>query len=65
MRSLDEIRNIKDDHVVRMWLADRGLVAVERQIMERFCYPNNGNVCYNATLDRYVEIKSLRPETAQ
>lgn len=55
VKSLAEISRISDDEIVRIWLAERGLVAVERDLMDGLCYPGNPHgMTYYPSADRYI-----------
>ncbi len=59
MKTLMGLINRSDEDTVRLWLADRGLVAVERKLMEEIAAMDNGNpfkVCYIPEYDRYEKI---------
>ena len=58
--TLDELRSRSDVDVIRIWLADRGLVAVERDLIHEVAALTGGNpfnVVYDATTDRYSKKK--------
>ena len=54
-RSLAEISYTSDDEIVRIWLAERGLVAVERALMEKLAAPSGGVATYYTGVDRYYD----------
>ena len=57
--SLADLMHVRPDHdVVRMWLAERGLVAVDRKLMDEVAALENGNpfnVYYEVSNDRYLK----------
>ena len=59
-KSLAEISKLSDDDIVRIYLADRGLVAVERHLGERLASPEIGAAFYDPRLDRYLDKKRWR-----
>ena len=68
--SLAEISKISDEKIVQIWLSERGLVAVERSVMERLAslLIGAGNIAprvlYDSQQDRYVEWQPSRHRTA-
>ena len=51
-RTLADISKTTDDEIVRIWLAERGLVAVERALAEPLAAVH-GTAIYDPRLDRY------------
>lgn len=60
--SLADLTTRTDEDIVRIWLAERGLVAVERELAQ-VCASSGVLGAYDANLDRYVRSR-LRPVTA-
>jgi hypothetical protein len=54
MKTLDEIKTVGDDDAVRIWLADRGLVAIHRSVANDLATPDGGSLTYDAKNDRYI-----------
>lgn len=59
-KSLAEISKLSDDDIVRIYLAERGLVAVERHLAETLAVPEIGVAYYDPRLDRYFDKKRWR-----
>ena len=57
-KSLTEISKLSDDDIVRIYLAERGLVAVERHLAEPLAV--SGPAYYDPRLDRYFDKKRWR-----
>ena len=58
-KSLAEISKLSDDDIVRIYLAERGLVAVERHLAEPLAV-SGGGAYYDPRLDRYLDKKRWR-----
>ena len=60
MRSLCEISKISDIEIVRIWLRDRGLVAVDRELMNRLAAVDRKlGVVYDPSTDRFHSVDML------
>ena len=57
-KSLAEISKLSDDDIVRIYLAERGLVAVERHLAEYLARPETGKAYYDPRFDRYLDKKN-------
>ena len=58
VRSLDEISKTSDADIVRIWLAERGLVAVQRTLMDKLV-TLDGPAVYFPGKDRYYDRIAL------
>jgi hypothetical protein len=56
LESLADLKTRSDEDVVRIWLAERGWVAVERSIMDDMRSALPSRVVYDAKADRYIKI---------
>jgi hypothetical protein len=64
-KSLAEIGKLSDDNIVRIYLAERGLVAVERHMAESLATSEIGTAYYDPHLDRYLDkIRWRKPKVA-
>ena len=59
-KSLAEISKLSDDDIVRIYLLERGLVAVERHLAEHLATAGTGPAYYDPRLDRYLDKKRWR-----
>lgn len=58
---LYDLKTRSDEDVVRMWLAERGMVAVERTLADeliKISGPDLGAI-YDARRDRYTRLKQV------
>lgn len=58
-RSLAEIKMLSDQDAVRSWLAERGFVAVDRDLADKVL-GKSSLACFDASADRYVKVFASR-----
>ncbi len=56
--SIADLKNRSDETVVRIWLADRGLIAVQRELMDEVVHHWGVtlHIVYDAHTDRYIRL---------